>query len=354
MLENINTIEDIQYLAKNGFEDWKSHGEIYVNQKDNLLIFNYTPKAQYDGGWNFFERVSRGLIIDRITGEIIARPFDKFFNWLEHGERSDGHIVNITEKIDGSLGILYRDKGYKVATRGSFDGEQAKWATHFLNMNWNLIGLPNELTLLFEIVYPENRIVIDYKDREDLILLAARNRFTGKYIKFFPDLYNLAQLYQFNLPEVYKFNDITEIIELTGKMGADKEGFVVEFSDGQRFKFKGDRYLELHRLISGLSFKNTLEAAESGTIDYIRSQIPNEFLIEFDGWVEEIDQKVIATEKATKTAFDMAPKITRKEFALWVKENCFDLMPYLFATLDGKDIKPMIYQNAFKDRGTDE
>jgi RNA ligase len=350
MIEEINSIEDIQTLVKSGFEDWKKYGDVSANSEGDLLIFNYTPKAQYSGRWNYFERVSRGLIINKVTGGIVARPFDKFFNWTERGEKSDGHIVSITEKIDGSLGVFYRtDEGYKIATRGSFSGEQAIWATEYLK-KYNLPHINNDLTLLFEIIYPENRIVIDYGERKDLVLLAIRNRFTGEYLPFFPDVYEFGNALGFHLPKVYKFNDITEIIELTGKMDADQEGFVVEFSDGQRFKFKGDRYLELHRLISGLSFKHTLEAIAGGKLDYIRGQIPNEFLSEFNGWVEEIDSKTQAIEKAVKTAFDIAPKESRKDFAVWVMGNCEDLAPYLFAMLDGRDITPMIYQGAFKDR----
>jgi RNA ligase len=156
-LEEITSISDIQSLVISGFNNWKQYGEVTVTESADLLIFNYNPKAQYEGRWNFFERVSRGLIIQRHTGEIVARAFDKFFNWFENGRRSSGHIVSITEKTDGSLGILYRINGdYHIATRGSFHSEQAQWATKYLRDNFNLSDLPKEITLLFEIVYPEN------------------------------------------------------------------------------------------------------------------------------------------------------------------------------------------------------
>jgi len=148
--------------------------------------------------------------------------------------------------------------------------------------------LPEELTLLFEIIYPDNRIVVDYHGLQALVLLAARNRHTGAYLPFFPDVYELGQRYGFPTPQVFTFNNLTEIIERTGAISAAEEGYVVEFSDGDRYKFKGDKYLELHKLISGLSFKHTLEAVASGTVDYIRSQIPDEFLGQFNGWVTQI------------------------------------------------------------------
>jgi RNA ligase len=350
-ISEITSIANIQQLAVSGFDNWKQYGEVTVAADGDLLIFNYNPKAQYEGRWNFFERISRGLIVNRRTGEIVARPFDKFFNWFEGGRKASGHMVTITEKMDGSLGILYRLNGeYRIATRGAFHSEQAEWATKFLKDNFDLSDLPTELTLLFEIVYPENRVVVNYHGLATLILLAARNRLTGEYLPFFPDVYELGQRYGFTLPKVYTFNNVTEILERLGAIPVDDEGYVVEFSDGERFKFKGDRYLELHRLISGLSFKHTLEAMASGGVDYIVAQIPDEFLVQFKEWVHEIEDTVADIKARAQLAFDQAPKATRKDFALWVLAEHKDIAPYLFAMFDGKPIEPIIYHYAFQNR----
>jgi RNA ligase len=349
--QEITTLTDIQTLASSGFDDWKRYGEVSVDADSDLLIFNYTPKAQYEARWNFFERVSRGLIVNRATGEIVARPFDKFFNWSEDGRYAAGHIVTVTEKMDGSLGILYRLNGsYRISTRGAFHSEQAEWATKFLNANFDLNDLPNDLTLLFEIIYPENRVVVDYHGEEKLVLLAARNRVTGDYLPFFPDVYEMGQKYNLPLPKVFTFNNVSDIIRITGSLSVDEEGYVIEFSDGQRFKIKGDRYLEMHRLIFGLSFKNTLLAVMNDTVDYVRSQLPDEFLKDFNRWVNEIQTTIAETKHNVQAAFNAAPKATRKEFAIWVMENHKAFAPYLFAMFDGKDLMPMIYKMAFQDR----
>src|SRR5579859_6447299 len=232
-IREIRSIEDIQQLAIAGLRDWKFYGDVVVRSEGDLLIFNYTEQAQYKAEWNFFERVSRGLIINARTGEVVARPFDKFYNWLEGGRRSSGHIVTVTEKLDGSLGTFFRTPhGHRIATRGSFTSTQAGWATRFLNANFDLSDLPPELTLLFEIIYPDNRIIVNYEERQDLVLLAARNRFTGDYLPFFPEVYNLAEHYGFSLPRLYQFNNLTQILEKTGSLDASEEGYVVEFSDG--------------------------------------------------------------------------------------------------------------------------
>ena len=343
-ITEITSIEEIQQLAKSGFTEWKGLGDVSVERDGDLLIFNYTARAQYEGRWNFFERVSRGLIVHAVTGEIVARAFDKFYNWLQNGEKTHGHIVSITEKMDGSLGILYRLNGeQRISTRGNFHSDQRvpRSSSRALQPR----RPPDELTLLFEIVYPENRVIVDYKGREDIVLIAARNRFTGAYLPFFPDLQLLADKYGFPLPKVYSFNNITEIIALTGKLDKDEEGFVVEFSDGQRFKFKGDKYLELHRLVFGLSFKNTLQAIVTKQVDYIREQIPDEFSADFNGWVKEIEETRERIKREAADIFAQAPKDTRKDFAIWVMSNHKHLSAYLFAMLDGEDIEALIYKS---------
>lgn len=350
-ITEITSISDIQQLAKSGFTEWKNLGDVSVEREGDLLIFNYTAKAQYEGRWNFFERVSRGLIVHAATGEIVARAFDKFFNWLQDGQTSNARILSITEKMDGSLGILYRLNGeYRISTRGSFHSDQAVWATKFIHARTRLNGLPDELTLLFEIIYPENRVIVDYRGREDLVLIAARNRFTGDYLPFSPDLERLAAKYGFSTPQVYTFRDIGEMLARLKTMDKDEEGFVVEFSDGQRFKFKGDKYLELHRLVFSLSFKNTLQAIVTHQAESIRAQIPDEFLADFNGWAKEIEETRERIKREVTDVFAQAPKDTRKDFAVWVMLNHKDLSSYLFAMLDGEDIVPLIYKKAFENR----
>jgi RNA ligase len=350
-MDEITSIEQIQQLAREGYTDWKQLGDVSVEREGNLLIFNYTARAQYEGRWNFFERVSRGLIVNAVTGEIVARAFDKFYNWLQNGAKSSGHILTITEKLDGSLGILYRANGeYRISTRGNFHSDQAEWATKFIHEHYQLEDLPNELTLLFEIIYPDNRVIVDYHGREELVLIAARNRFTGDYLPFFPDLSLLAAKYGFPTPKIYTFNNIAEIIARTGQMDRDEEGFVVEFSDGQRFKFKGDKYLELHRLVFSLSFKNTLQVIVTNQADYIREQIPDEFLADFNGWVKEIEETRERIKREVTEVFAQAPKDTRKDFAVWVMTHHKEISSYLFALLDGHELEPIIYKKAFENR----
>jgi len=346
----MNSISELQQLIKVGTSDWEAYGDVRAAYHNSLplVMFSYTSAAQFSGRWNWFERVSRGLILNAKTGEVVARPFDKFFNWGERRQYSNGHIVTVTEKIDGSLGILYRDGVLpSVATRGSFESEQAIWATEHLRMFYDLNHLPDEYTLLFEIVYPGNRIVVDYESTEDLFLLAVRNRYTGEYLPFFPDVYNLAEDYGFPLPRIFSFNSVTDIIAATDTLPGSEEGWVVEFSDGQRFKFKGDRYLELHRLVTNTSFKRMLSWVADGSYTALLADVPDELLDQIRAWKEEIDTKVAAVTCRIEDAYENAPKDDRKTFALWAKAQHPDLVSYLFRRLDGQEYTSLIYRAEF-------
>ena len=137
------------------------NGLIYCKRYEDLTIYNYTPEVQFKKLWDEYTLVARGLILNN-KGDIVARPWAKFFNLNEIPETEINSLdesiqLDITVKMDGSLGILYKHKGeWKIATRGSFDSDQAKKATKILNIKYaNSLSKLEEFTentLLFEII----------------------------------------------------------------------------------------------------------------------------------------------------------------------------------------------------------
>ena len=342
-------MSDLQRLVRDGFINWEIFGDVRAVYKDDLVLFNYTHAAQFEGRWNWFERVSRGLILNAKTGEVVARPFDKFWNWGERDRTSDARLVSVTEKLDGSLGVLYRTQGQcAIATRGSFDSEQAEWASTELAVGYDIEDLPDSFTLLFEIIYPDNRIVVDYEGMQGLYLLAVRDRFTGKYL-YWREAFDLAREYGFPVPKVHQFDSVEDIISAKQELDGNAEGWVAEFSDGQRFKFKGDRYLEIHRIVHAASFKRVLETVANGTYEETIAAVPDELLDEIREWKAYIDDTVAHIKAAVENTYARAPRVPRKTFALWVKGNRPELAPYLFRRLDGQDYTSLIYKLAFKE-----
>lgn len=155
-----------------------------------LRLYNYTARCQYAGAWDAESRACRGLIVDD-EDRVLARPFPKFHNLHEHGPESAAGPVSLVpplrvfDKLDGSLGIAYHrpsDGQIAWATRGAFMSEQAQWATAWWTEHHGDVDLPDDLTWLAEIIYPANRIVLDYGDRAGLTLLAALSTASGRHV----------------------------------------------------------------------------------------------------------------------------------------------------------------------------
>ena len=80
-----------------------------------LTIWNYSEKVQYEGLWNDITLMCRGLVTDD-EGNIVARPFKKFFN-LDEGKHTPTSEFDVYMKLDGSLGILFNYKGEWVVIK---------------------------------------------------------------------------------------------------------------------------------------------------------------------------------------------------------------------------------------------
>jgi hypothetical protein len=136
----ITSLEEIIELAKDGFDNWTQYGYVNVTERGDLLLFDYTTRAHIANRWNFFERVCRGLIINKKTGEIVARPFDKFFYWLEgllaagddetHRAAIDALPPDLRDRIAHRLvtepegaserELMFADCMARIASRGRF------------------------------------------------------------------------------------------------------------------------------------------------------------------------------------------------------------------------------------------
>src|ERR1044072_8438282 len=105
-----------------------------------LDMYTYTQACVYGGHWNETTRRARGLILERGTGDVVAWPFPKFFNYADHvnGTANVGPLPSgpfeVSDKIDGTLGILfpYADR-WHVCTKGSFVSDKAVWAQAWLD-----------------------------------------------------------------------------------------------------------------------------------------------------------------------------------------------------------------------------
>lgn len=329
-------------------------------------ILNYTPKAQYDWKWNAATVAARGLVFNHETNEVIARPFEKFFNW-DQGVGNEvwqnpmpptGPVVRM-EKMDGSLGILCaeydadNDHGYPapvyewVATRGSFHSEQAEWASlEYLNVvkeqthtrpQSQVFEPKFGKTYLFEIIFPENRIVVDYGDYKGLVLIDVIDNETGHSdLQEFDDCKWPDKVTRIVLNHGFDSGQAAEIPD-------GDEGFVYLWPNiNYRTKMKSAQYVELHRLVSNLSEKSVWDAMMAGkSASDIKDGLPDEF----HGFVDEVHDKIssgavhLMTEAYREYERLYNSQMSRKDFAIAAKDSPFK--KFLFMILDDKSIYPV-------------
>jgi RNA ligase len=309
-------------------------------------IWNYSKQTQFDRHWDEITRVCRGLITDVRTGEIVARPFPKFFNAGEDDiEIPLQEPVVVTEKVDGSLGILYDlpDGRRAVATRGSFTSQQAIHATAIMHQRYGDFDPNPAYTYLFEIIYPENRVVIDYGDFDDLVLLGAVDKTTGRSVS----LEEAGERWSGPIVQVYPYRSFTEVNR--DGIAENREGFVVHFLDSDlRLKVKSDWYFRMHKLFTQTSAKTIWENLMAGLdVEGLFSEVPSDL----QRWViatatslrEGYASKAEEIEREYREVIDqLGSDFARKDFALAIAMS--PNRPYLFAKLDGKPLGDMIWR----------
>lgn len=315
----------------------------------DLYIYNYTQKAQFDRMWNNETLQCRGLIMDG-NGNIIARPFKKFFNLqeaIDKGEQIPSDYFVVTEKMDGSLGILYSD-GVRpcIATRGSFISEQAIKGSTMVPFGGGVYWDP-DFTYLFEIIYPQNRIVVDYGLREELVLLTVIRTETGEELSY-EDVYFIGR--RNGLSVVEKHEGIKDFSKIEQK--PNSEGYVILFpTSGQRFKIKFDEYVRLHRLVTGVNARTIWDLLRNNQdFTELLDKVPDEF---YD-WVkrtrDSLQEQYNFIESVALKHYEEKIKDlpTRKDQALAIKAFDFDkaheIGAVIFAMLNKKPYESIIWK----------
>ena len=346
MFPFIKHLNDVRFAITDDFyiaeKDWgyvinyhiNAFPEIKENMTDDELVLHRTG------------REFRGLKFD-IQGNIISRPWPKFFNWGE--KENESKLVNfndpftIQEKLDGSMIDVYQLNGNVVLGTKMGETDIASQAQEFFNQHIDYVkfaehAIADRKTLLFEWCSRKNRIVVDHPV-DQLILTGVRDLHTGRLMT---DREIRQYAFQFNIPVVKSwpgtFKGITEFLEEI----VDEEqceGYVLAFDSGMRWKIKNSWYLNLHRAKSKLdSEKNVYILVLNQDHDDLLPQLDDQAR---DG-LEKFATKLANAIKFEAGFYDIAVKSAwahygnRKDFAL----NFASKAPWpavAFKILDGKD-----------------
>ena len=327
--------EKLDKLIADGIINDSKHKEL------PLTILNYSKIAQFEKKWDDLTLQCRGLVIDDLDN-IIAIPFKKFFNLEEISkELIPKESYEVYKKMDGSLGILfnYSDNWY-MATRGSFISEQSVKGKEILENKYNHIipELDKQVTYLFEIIYKQNRIVVDYGAMEDLILLGAINRDTGEEISL--DTIN----FPFNI--VQKM-DILKFDELKNQNIKNEEGYVIKFiPSNYRIKIKFEQYITIHGIVTEFSNKKIWEILRNNMdLKSILEVVPDEFYDKVKIVYDELKSQFESIKNKSIEVAEQGKKFgNRKDLALWLLNNHKDIMPFVFGITDNKQVDDAIWK----------
>lgn len=363
----------------NILNDYVERGLVERNSHPNLplAIYNYSRTCQFERKWDDITKMCRGLILDN-NGNIIAKGFDKFFN-MEELEPNEipNEPFEVFEKMDGSLGIFFyyekeltfeertrlmdttngpwdsfgdiavemdkqniptKSGEWILATKGSFASDQAVKGMEIIDKyNLKSACVPG-FVYLFEIIYPENRIVVDYGNSERLVLLSIfKDGVELSYDEIEFDGWDI----------VMRYDAINDYNTLKSLISNDREGYVIRFKNGFRMKIKGEEYVRLHRILTGFSNVDIWEYLKDGKdFNEFLDRVPDEF----DLWVKETKESLESRYKKLEDEYKWIFKIlmrspnslTRKGFAEFAKKYTHPSI--LFKMFDNADYSDYIWK----------
>lgn len=199
---------------------------------------------------------------------------------MEEEKHTHMDEYKVFEKLDGSLGILFfYDNEWIFASRGSFISNQSVEGMKILNEKFpQYKDLDKTKSYNFEVIYPDNRIVVNYGTIRTVIYLTSFDTNGVEYL----DIDQMKELGFDVVEEISNSKSLTEYKELNIP---NREGFVIRYASGERVKVKFENYISLHRIATNPTVKSIYTMMrDNKTLDEMLSGIPDEF----NDWFKDI------------------------------------------------------------------
>ena len=268
---------------------------------DNIISLNFNKDVFYNDKWNTLTCHARGLFVDKTCGDIVARSFSKFFNWLQHPTTKPAYLKEHFKfpligyrKENGFLGIISKYKGkVRFFTKSSDQGDYVNWFIGVLCDNYGIdyVGhakysdiynqslieedsinkvsqlealdqmkqvLRNRLNPLleegysyvFECIDKDNDPhIIKYKENKVVLLEVFKNQLKEEHVPY-EELCKIATILNLKVKDSeWVFYDWESFEEWKDKftngitqLDCKHEGYVFEDANGFRVKFKSPFY----------------------------------------------------------------------------------------------------------------
>lgn len=364
----------IEFIKNN--ENWKELIQlepyfIKIDEEQNYVCLSYS-QTESDFSQELV-RECRGLIIDKNTLEPVALSFYKFFNVQEQwADKINWSFCRVQEKIDGSKILIWFDKysnRWRISTSSKLDASildiqgtgitfqdlvykvlKQKFGEDFDNF-FKLLNTNRCYT--FELVSPESRVVIPYKET-NMYLIGVREIST--FIERTPAT-EVELCKYFETPKQYPLTSLKACLEATDKMGFDEEGFVVVDLNWNRVKIKSPSYVAAHYL------KNNGVQSSRRVLELIERNEQSEFLSYFPEYTDIVnsikeardnfiqDLIIALSDIFGKKITQVFTGWTRKDFAEYIMKTYPKYQGFLFKLLDA-DLVKMFAESQFKELTT--
>ena len=262
-------VEKVEFNTANELiNEMIRHQFITVKEcEHNLISLNFNREAFNKKKWNDLTIKARGLFVDKDSGEVKIRSYNKFFNFgerhvnLGYLKKYATYPIRAFKKYNGFLGLASVVNGEVVLTSKSVTS--GKYKDIFQDI-WDKVEsevrellkktmIENNCTAVFEVVSPEYDPHIIKYDKEHLYLLDFIEN------KLDLDTHNIDLEFSANLMKKIEFSSdlLTKKEELTRLENYDElynflaekeksleefEGYVLCDNSGLMFKFKLSYY----------------------------------------------------------------------------------------------------------------
>ena len=333
-----------EFLEKLSEEVKNGYVVAHRNEYKPITNYTYSRLTEQENHWNEVTLRTRGLILDDNRRIIFNCP-KKFFNFQQNNFANDTYErlkdnFKIYEKLDGSAIWVVRDSEYGlvVSSKSSFNSEHAQWAREIIKEKFfpSIVTFEEGICYCFELIHPENRIVVDYGEEKTLKLWGLKTQ-SGETIELED---NRIDTSYFETPKLLGTNnDKTAIDDYINQKNV--EGVVLKGIDDDRIKIKSQTYLELHRIKTDCTPNRILELLMSGkrVSDY---DFPDEFLKEVQSYEDIYLKKYQQIYNQIKSAEKVLHNLSDKEVGL-AKIDGF-LKSGIFNLRRNKDISKLIWR----------
>ena len=331
--------------------------EFIVAEREGYTVINYVVAMTNtfdmtgpDDIGGAMRRECRGLIF-AADGNIMSRPFHKFFNVNERAETqtheidmSQPHVI--MEKMDGSMIRPILVDGYlRLATKMgvtnvAMDAEAWLAAQDPSLKEWMRQCVEFGVTPIFEWVSPFNQIVLAYEEA-DLVYLGSRDNVTGEYFMFADVPFTTVPRYG-----SMEGNIVDYVARQRGKEG--REGDIIRFADGHMLKVKNDWYVRIHKTVDRIVFdRNIVNLIINEEVDDVVPMLPvvqvnrvRDFEARFWTAFKQKENRLYGLRMAASQSYDddrkrialgFIPTLERKEDA-----------QFIFRMLDGADVRELL------------